>query len=840
MREKLTYVSLFSSAGLGCYGFKTEGFECLATAEVLDRRIEVQRANEVCAEEAGYICGDLSADIVQQHLLQYTRQRLDEESTELTAVLATPPCQGISVANHKKKNELARNSLVVESLKLIAELTPRFFVLENVRGFLTASCQDTDGEVRSIGEAIERTLGGVYNILGRAVNLKDFGSPSSRTRTLVIGVRRDLHDLTPYDFFPDREPAPTLRELIGDLPRLHEMGEISPHDVYHQFRPYELRMRPWITPLKPGQSAFDNATEELRPHRIINGKLVPNKAANGDKYRRSFWDRPAPCVHTRNDILASQSTVHPEDDRVFSIRELSRMMGVPDSFRWSRYSLQELNACSESERRQFLKDHETNIRQCLGEGVPTPVFQAIAAKMRRFAPHAVSLPGRPRRSAAQREIPPVAASVNVAELENPRKKELAAYYTRQDVVYSLVSGLPDFGTRKRLRILEPSVGSGAFLPALIRKYGERHTVELHINDIDPEAVNRSRMLLEEMGLLAGIELIEHSVDFVEEGIQEKFDLIVGNPPFGKPAQKPRGITSAFGLRDRYALFLEQCLGSAQWVSLVIPKSFLNGPEFRALRDEISSTRRISSVEDYGEAAFRHIKIETIGLTLSPAETGSGDVVVKSLPLGSRETLPQDYLADPNFPSWLIYRNELFDVVAKNLRLGVFKSYRDRKLTRATMQRTGDIPVLRATNIGHAEVLWEDAERFYCGSGDVPASFSRLTSGKTCLVVPNLSYYTRAAALPHGMYVDGSAAVLVPVDHELPDDLSFYSSPDFFFYYRIARNYSTRSLNIDSVSSYYWGIPIDPQYRVLSADCEFIPGPKDLYSRPTLTRHALAA
>jgi DNA (cytosine-5)-methyltransferase 1 len=41
---------------------------------------------------------------------------------------------------------------------------------------------------------------------------------------------------------------------------------------------------------------------------------------NGDKYKRQYWNKVAPCIHTRNDILSSQNTVHPVDDRVFSIR----------------------------------------------------------------------------------------------------------------------------------------------------------------------------------------------------------------------------------------------------------------------------------------------------------------------------------------------------------------------------------------------------------------------------------------------------------------------------------------------------------------------------------------
>ena len=105
-------------------------------------------------------------------------------------------------------------------------------------------------------------------------------------------------------------------------------------------------MRAWIHDLKEGESAFDNTDIEKRPHQIKDGKIVENTRKNADKYTRQFWDKVGPCVHTRNDQLASQNTIHPKDDRVFSIRELMRMMTIPESFKWVVMSLEELNSLS--------------------------------------------------------------------------------------------------------------------------------------------------------------------------------------------------------------------------------------------------------------------------------------------------------------------------------------------------------------------------------------------------------------------------------------------------------------------------------------------------------------
>lgn len=55
INNTLTYISLFSSARVGCYGFKQEGFECVATNEIIYRRLEVQRINKKSKFDSDYI-----------------------------------------------------------------------------------------------------------------------------------------------------------------------------------------------------------------------------------------------------------------------------------------------------------------------------------------------------------------------------------------------------------------------------------------------------------------------------------------------------------------------------------------------------------------------------------------------------------------------------------------------------------------------------------------------------------------------------------------------------------------------------------------------------------------
>lgn len=278
---------------------------------------------------------------------------------------------------------MTRNSLVVESIKITKEVNPKFFIFENVRSFLSTRCTDIDGIEKTIEETIKLNLGGKYNILFKVVNFKDYGSHSSRTRTLVIGVRKDIQNISPFDIFPEKNKPKTLRELFNGLDNLNEMGQISQNDIFQSFREYNLKMLPWIENLNEGESAFQNTEIERIPHQIKDGKIVFNANKNGDKYARWYWDREGPCVHTRNDILSSQNTVHPSENRVFSIRELMLMMSIPKTFQWSDIPAEKLNMMNSSEKKTFLKQEELNIRHCIGEAVPTGVFFNIAKQIKK-------------------------------------------------------------------------------------------------------------------------------------------------------------------------------------------------------------------------------------------------------------------------------------------------------------------------------------------------------------------------------------------------------------------------------------------------------------------------
>ena len=110
---KPTYITLFSSAGVGCYGFLQEGFECIATNETIERRMNIQKLNNKCIFTTGYVTGDIKQESTKTLIYDEMKKWKDLGNDKVDVVIATPPCQGMSVANHKKTaKDIDKNSLI--------------------------------------------------------------------------------------------------------------------------------------------------------------------------------------------------------------------------------------------------------------------------------------------------------------------------------------------------------------------------------------------------------------------------------------------------------------------------------------------------------------------------------------------------------------------------------------------------------------------------------------------------------------------------------------------------------------------------------------------------------
>lgn len=829
--KTLTYISLFSCAGVGCYGFKKAGFECIATNEIIERRLNVQRYNNKCRFESGYICDDITTDGTKNKIFEEINKWEKLGNDRVDVLIATPPCQGMSVANHKKaKDEIVRNSLVVESIKLVKEINPRFFIFENVAAFMKTGCTALDGNIKSIGDTIYEELSDKYIIVSRILNFKNYGSNSSRTRTVVMGVSKEMSDfLSPIELYPAYREEKTLRQVIGEMPNL-EWGEIASNDFYHAFRTYPDRMRCWIHDLREGESAFDNKDELKRPHKIVNGEIVPNKKKNGDKYTRQYWNKVAPCIHTRNDQLASQNTVHPEEDRVFSIRELMKIMTIPDDFRWINKSLEQLNEMSEDEKKRVLKKEEIKIRQSIGEAVPTEIFRQIAEKIKDFMNQEHFTTAMINNTIESYDLANadklinfiyknplklgIASLARIAELTNSKRENNSAYYTNKFIINEIYKQLPEF-EKDQISILEPSVGIGNFLPFIFRKYEKTKKVCLDIVDIDKKNIAILKLLLDKYDIPSNFKINYIIADTLLYEFDKRYDLVIGNPPFtklkSKDAKKYLSNNVNKITTNTFEFFLEKAISIADYVVMITPKSVLNTPEFISTR-KLLSTKKIDCIQDYGEKGFKGVLVETICLFIDTIGK-SKNTIIQSITENINIVQKQEYIMDEQFPYWIIYRNEFFDKIARKLKFDQFYVFRDRQITNSNTIKEkckDSIRVIKARNIrddGKKIIDIEGYDTYIKPEVVKKLSVYKYMGDENVYLTPNMTYKPRVICNLKGAVVNGSVAVLIPKNKiKLTEkQMEYFATDEYRKFYKIARNYQTRSLNVDSTSVYFYGI-----------------------------------
>lgn len=736
----------------------------------------------------------------------------------------------MSVANHKKsETEIVRNSLVIESIKIIKQINPRFFIFENVPAFMKTICTDIDGEHKTIAAAIESNLGRAYSYTSRVINFKNYGACSSRQRTIVIGVSKDLADeISPLELYPDLVKERTLREVIGNLKPLKEFGEIDDSDIYHSFRTYPEHMRAWIADIKEGQSAFDNIDDNKKPHRVVNGKIVINQRKNADKYTRQYWDKVGPCIHTRNDQMASQNTVHPCDDRVFSIRELMLMMTVPYSFQWVETDFDTLNSLSIGQKRAFLKKEEIKIRQSLGEAVPTVIFQSIAKKIASTLKHPplntaainklvssidLSEVDRLREFIVGNPMNLSAATLGkVAEMANTSRTDNAAFFTSKTLITEMMKALPDTD-KDIVRILEPSVGVGNFLPLIIKKF-EGKRIILDVVDIDSHSLEFAELILRNYSIPETCTINYIHDDFLLRNFEEKYDYIIGNPPFFKM----KSTNKLLNVYRRNAInkattnicsfFLDKAVHLGNYVALVFPKFLLNTPEFAPTRSYISE-KAVECIIDFGEKGFPGVLVETLAIFINNLARPS-NTRIASITHGKYMSQSQKYIFDEKLPYWIIYRDNQFDSVCKKLDFNVFKVFRDRQITSVQLSDSGDIRVLKSRNISDDGKTIIDLSGYdsYIDYNVLKefAVFEYLDRDDVYLT-PNMTYKPRMMKKPKNCVVNGSLAILIPKNGIIPTDkqIGFFSTKEYREFYQIARNYQTRSLNVDACSVFFYGL-----------------------------------
>lgn len=403
----------------------------------------------------------------------------------------------------------------------------------------------------------------------------------------------------------------------------------------------------------------------------------------------------------------------------------------------------------------------------------------------------------------------------IAELVNNGRVETSAYYTDELILSEIYTYLPEIN-KDEIRVLEPSVGVGNFLQLIISKYSKAKKLIIEVNDIDEKSIELLKVLNKHREIPKNVEIIYHNEDYLGQlnsFSTKKFDLVIGNPPFTK-INKSSGLDIYSSLfNDKFSknlasFFIQKSIGLGDFVVMVMPKYFLNTPDFKHARD-IVNQNRIDYILDFGEKGFKGVLIETIALVVDTILQPEITTCI-SLSKNIENVIEQKKMTDNSYPSWLLYRNDFFDNIASKMEFGVFSVFRDRQLTNSNMNETGEIRVLKSRNIlrdGTGIISIDNYDSFIDKKSVQKYTVGKYLDRNDVFLTPNMTYYPRVIRKPKGTLVNGSVAILevktgttVTANH-----LSFLSGELYEKFYAIARNYSTRSLNIDANSVYFFGL-----------------------------------
>jgi DNA (cytosine-5)-methyltransferase 1 len=341
--NKLNCIDLFCGCGGLSYGFESAGVNTLLGIDNDSKALETFERNHKGAKS---ICGDITK-------ITYSDINKVIGEKKIDIIIGGPPCQGMSLSGPRKFND-PRNKLYLTYIRLVNEIKPTAFVIENVPGL-------TSLFGGAIKDSILEEFGNMgYTVRYKILSASDYGVPQNRKRVVFVGFKGNKEFV-----FPEKvKNIITCEMAINDLPPL--IDEIGNEVMNYEMEPqneYQQKMRRLSKNVKNHIAA--NHSEQVK--HIIS--LVPdgsNYKSLPDEYKdtRNFhvaWtrfasDKPAPTIDTGH-----RHHFHYKYNRVPTVRECARLQSFPDDF-------------------EFLGNKTQQFRQ-VGNAVPPILAQAIATEI---------------------------------------------------------------------------------------------------------------------------------------------------------------------------------------------------------------------------------------------------------------------------------------------------------------------------------------------------------------------------------------------------------------------------------------------------------------------------
>ncbi len=353
-KEKLKVVDIFAGCGGLSYGFEMSGFEILLGVDNWSDCLETFKYNH---KNSKTLCLDLSKTSPEEIKKEVENQNID-------VLVGGPPCQGFSLAGKRDSND-DRNNLVLDYLKIVKLLNPKFFVMENVLGIL--SMKDVSGNF--IIDNLEKKFSEIgYQVKYNTLYAHHYGVPQKRRRVFIIGNNIGINFEFPKPTHNgENRPFITVGDAISDLPLLNNTyGEeitkysIKPKSEYQKF----MRKK---SDLMLNHTKSNHSEQTIKIIALVpeggNWKDLPKEHQNIRSYSNT-WRRLDSKLPSVTIDTGHRHHFHYKANRVPTVRESARIQSFPDHF------------CFKGSRTSQFKQ--------VGNAVPPLLAKAIADQIKNY------------------------------------------------------------------------------------------------------------------------------------------------------------------------------------------------------------------------------------------------------------------------------------------------------------------------------------------------------------------------------------------------------------------------------------------------------------------------
>lgn len=326
--NKLKAISLFSGAMGLDLGIEKAGIEIRLCVEMNKTAVATIRKNT----NIPVIDRDITT-VPYTEMLEVAGLRKDE----VDLVVGGPPCQAFSTAGARRGLNDFRGNVIIQYLRVISEIQPKYFILENVRGILSAKLNAIPEEYQEYNDikdnsgSVIRFLANEFRKLGYTIsfslfNAANYGVPQIRERVIIFGAKGSKRIPLPQPTHSEKglyrtKKWVTLGEAIGDLPKADESEYIS----------LSKRMLHYMTLVKEGEN-WTSLEPDVAKEAM--GKAYDLPGGRTGFLRRLSNSRPSPTLVT-SPIMPATLICHPTELRPLSIREYARIQQFPDDWQFA-------------------------------------------------------------------------------------------------------------------------------------------------------------------------------------------------------------------------------------------------------------------------------------------------------------------------------------------------------------------------------------------------------------------------------------------------------------------------------------------------------------------------